>query len=55
MTKVEGYRALRIQIEGGIAFATIEHPPINLLDGTAPRAAATTDRASTLPRDGGQI
>jgi len=34
MTKVEGYRALRIQIEGGIAFATIDHPPINLLDGT---------------------
>jgi Enoyl-CoA hydratase/isomerase len=34
MSKVEGYRALRIQIEGGIAFATIDHPPINLLDGT---------------------
>jgi enoyl-CoA hydratase/carnithine racemase len=34
MTKVEGYRALRIQIEGGIAFATTDHPPINLLDGT---------------------
>ena len=34
MSKVEGYRALRIQIEGGIAFATIDHPPINLLDRT---------------------
>ena len=34
MSKVESYRALRIRIEGGIAFATIDHPPINLLDWT---------------------
>ena len=34
MSRAEGYRALRIQIDGGIAFATIDHPPINLLDGT---------------------
>jgi enoyl-CoA hydratase/carnithine racemase len=30
----ERYTALRIRIEGGVAFATIDHPPINLLDGT---------------------
>jgi enoyl-CoA hydratase/carnithine racemase len=28
----DGYEALRIDIEGGVARATIEHPPINLLD-----------------------
>ena len=28
----DGYQALRIDIEGGVARATIEHPPINLLD-----------------------
>ncbi|MGA2321775.1 MAG: enoyl-CoA hydratase/isomerase family protein [Solirubrobacteraceae bacterium] len=34
MTEVEGYTALRIRVGGGIAVATIDHPPINLLDGT---------------------
>jgi len=28
----EGYEVLRIDVEGGIATATIDHPPINLLD-----------------------
>jgi enoyl-CoA hydratase/carnithine racemase len=28
----DGYEALRIDIEGGVARATIDHPPINLLD-----------------------
>jgi len=28
----DGYEALRIDIESGVARATIEHPPINLLD-----------------------
>jgi enoyl-CoA hydratase/carnithine racemase len=30
--EVEGYTALRIRIERGVAFATIDHPPINLFD-----------------------
>jgi enoyl-CoA hydratase/carnithine racemase len=30
----EGYQALRISVAGGIARATIDHPPINLLDLT---------------------
>jgi enoyl-CoA hydratase/carnithine racemase len=28
----DGYQALRIQVDGGVAFVTIDHPPINLLD-----------------------
>ena len=28
----EGYRCLRVRVERGVAFATIDHPPINLLD-----------------------
>jgi enoyl-CoA hydratase/carnithine racemase len=28
----DGYQALRIAVDGGIARATIDHPPINLLD-----------------------
>jgi enoyl-CoA hydratase/carnithine racemase len=28
----DGYQALRIRVEGGVAFVTIDHPPINLLD-----------------------
>ena len=28
----EGYTALRVRVEGGVAFATIDHPPINLFD-----------------------
>src|SRR5215510_150881 len=28
----DGYQALRIRIDGGVAFVTIDHPPINLLD-----------------------
>lgn len=30
--EVEGYPALRVRVEGGVAYATIDHPPINLLD-----------------------
>jgi enoyl-CoA hydratase/carnithine racemase len=30
--EVEGYTALRIRVERGVAFATIDHPPINLFD-----------------------
>jgi enoyl-CoA hydratase/carnithine racemase len=30
--QVEGYTALRIRVERGVAFATIDHPPINLFD-----------------------
>lgn len=28
----EGYQCLRIRVDRGVAFATIDHPPINLLD-----------------------
>jgi enoyl-CoA hydratase/carnithine racemase len=28
----EDYTALRVEVAGGIARATIDHPPINLLD-----------------------
>src|SRR5438105_3586404 len=28
----DGYQCLRIRVERGVAFATIDHPPINLLD-----------------------
>jgi enoyl-CoA hydratase/carnithine racemase len=28
--ELEGYTALRIRVEDGVAFATIDHPPINL-------------------------
>jgi enoyl-CoA hydratase/carnithine racemase len=28
----EGYTALRVRVDGGVAFATIDHPPINLFD-----------------------
>ena len=28
----EGYRALRIRVDAGVAFVTLDHPPINLLD-----------------------
>ena len=31
---LEGYTALRLRIDGGVAFATIDHPPINLFDLT---------------------
>src|SRR6185369_6148445 len=27
-----GYQAPRIRVDGGVAFVTIDHPPINLLD-----------------------
>src|SRR5262245_34435728 len=30
----EGYNALRIRTERGVAFVTIDHPPINLFDLT---------------------
>jgi enoyl-CoA hydratase/carnithine racemase len=30
--QVEGYTGLRVRVEHGVAFATIDHPPINLLD-----------------------
>jgi enoyl-CoA hydratase/carnithine racemase len=36
--ELEGYTALRIRVEDGVAFATIDHPPINLFD-----AALITD------------
>ena len=28
----EGYRCLRIRCDQGLAFVTIDHPPINLFD-----------------------
>jgi enoyl-CoA hydratase/carnithine racemase len=28
----DGYQTLRIRVDGGVAFVTIDHPPINLLD-----------------------
>lgn len=31
--ETEGYSALRVRIAGGVALATIDHPPINLFDG----------------------
>ena len=27
-----GYQCLRVQVERGVAFVTIDHPPVNLLD-----------------------
>ena len=30
----DGYKALRISVDGGVCRATIDHPPINLLDAT---------------------
>jgi len=30
--ELEGYTALRVRVEDGVAFATIDHPPINLFD-----------------------
>jgi enoyl-CoA hydratase/carnithine racemase len=30
--QLEGYTAVRIRVEDGVAFATIDHPPINLFD-----------------------
>ena len=38
----EGYSALRVSVERGVAFVTIDHPPINLLDLTL---IAELDRA----------
>jgi len=32
--RYDGYNALRVEIDGGIAFVLIDHPPINLLDLT---------------------
>ena len=32
MTDFEGYSTLRVRVDGGVAFATIDHPPVNLLD-----------------------
>jgi enoyl-CoA hydratase/carnithine racemase len=32
--ELDGYTALRIRVEDGVAFATIDHPPINLFDAT---------------------
>ena len=32
--KYEGYRALRVVCDTGVAFVTIDHPPINLFDST---------------------
>jgi enoyl-CoA hydratase/carnithine racemase len=31
--ETQGYTALRVRVEGGVALATIDHPPINLFDG----------------------
>jgi enoyl-CoA hydratase/carnithine racemase len=28
----DGYRCVRIDVDGGVAWATIDHPPLNLLD-----------------------
>ncbi len=28
----DGYRSLRVQVDGGVAWVTIDHPPINLFD-----------------------
>lgn len=28
----EGYECLKVQVEGGVVFVTIDHPPINLFD-----------------------
>jgi enoyl-CoA hydratase/carnithine racemase len=28
----DGYECLRVRVDGGVAFVTIDHPPINLLD-----------------------
>ena len=39
----EGYSALRVAVERGVAFVTIDHPPINLLDLTL---IADLDRVS---------
>lgn len=33
-TGYEGYEALRISVAGGVARATVDHPPINLIDRT---------------------
>jgi enoyl-CoA hydratase/carnithine racemase len=30
--QLEGYTAIRVRVERGVAFATIDHPPINLFD-----------------------
>ena len=30
----DGYEALQVVVEGGVAYLTIDHPPINLLDVT---------------------
>ena len=30
--ETEGYSTLRVRVEDGVAFATIDHPPINLFD-----------------------
>jgi enoyl-CoA hydratase/carnithine racemase len=30
--EIEGYSTLRVRVEDGVAFATIDHPPINLFD-----------------------
>ena len=32
MTTYEGYSCLGVRVERGVAFVTIDHPPINLLD-----------------------
>jgi enoyl-CoA hydratase/carnithine racemase len=32
--KTDDYSALRVRVDRGIAYATIDHPPINLLDAT---------------------
>jgi len=31
---MDRYEALRVDVDGGVAFVTIDHPPINLLDAT---------------------
>jgi enoyl-CoA hydratase/carnithine racemase len=41
----EGYEALRIRVEDGVAWLTIDHPPINLLDLTLIRDLDGAGRA----------
>lgn len=40
----EGYRCLRIRIDRGVAFVTIDHPPINLLDRTLAKEVSRIGR-----------
>ena len=44
----DGYTAMRVEVDAGVAFVTIDHPPINVLDATL---MTELDRFAAVVRD----